>query len=160
MTNTYNRSDLDQFMALACAQDALKQTFDHSVQEYVDNGLLPLQLADEMMQNTTGADIMKWIGQQLEDSPVWSPALRDLDTNYRFGTSAKRPSGILAGEEEPMFYDKRFIRSGPVIQTEGFIKINPSGTAEENPEFGRHFLGRWQIGIDLANGRDFSPTED
>lgn len=160
MSNNYNRSDLDQFMAMAYAQDALKQTFDHSVQEYVDNGLLPLQLADEVMQNTTGADIMKWIGQQLEDSPVWSPALRDRDASYRFGTSAKRPSGILAGEEKPMFFDKRFIRSGPVIQTEGFVKINPSGTAEENPEFECRLLGRWQIGIDLADGRDFSSTED
>ena len=160
MPSTYNRSDFEQFMSLACAQDALKQTFDHSVQEYVDKGLLPLQLADEVMQNTTGADIMKCIGQQLEDSSVWSPALRDLDADCRFGTSAKRPSGILAGEEKPMFFDKRFIRSGPVIQTEGFVKIKPSGTAEESPEFGRHFLGRWQIGIDLADGRDFSPTED
>lgn len=160
MPSTYNRSDWEQFMSLACAQDALKQTFDHSVQEYVDNSLLPLQLADEVMQNTTGADIMKWIGQQLEDSPVWSPALRDLDAAYRFGTSAKRPSGIIAGEEKPMFFDKRFIRSGPVIQTEGFVKINPSSTAEKSPEFERRYMGRWQIGIDLSENRDFTPTKD
>lgn len=36
----------------------------------------------------------------------------------------------------------------------------PVGIAEENPEFERRYMGRWQIGIDLSEGRDFTPTKD
>ena len=147
-------------MSLADAQNALKQLYDHSIQEYAENGLIPQQLADEAIQNMTGADIMKWIRQQIVDSPSLSPALRELDAAYRWGTSVKQPNGILASEEKPRFIDKRFLNGGPVIQTEGFIKVNPVSAAEESPEFERRYMGRWQIGIDLSKSRDFTPTKD
>lgn len=160
MTSAYTRSEWEQLMSIAASQNALKQLYDQSIQEYVDNGLMPQQLADKAIQNTTGADIMEWIMQQIADSPSLPPALRGLDAVYRMGTSVKRPNGLLASEETPRFSDNRFLHCGPVIQTEGFIKVDPVGTAGEDPEFERRYMGRWQIGVDLADGRDFTPTKD
>ena len=42
----------------------------------------------------------------------------------------------------------------------GLADRPPVGISEESPEFERRYMGRWQIGIDLADGRDFTPTED
>ena len=160
MTSAYTRREWEQLMSIAASQDALKQLYDHIIQEYVDNGLIPQQLVGEARQNTTGADIMKWIENQILNPPTLSPALRDLDSAYLWGTSGKCPNGILASKEEPRFIDNRFHNCRPVIQNEGFVKLNPVSTAGENPEFERHYMGRWQIGIDLAEDRDFTPTED
>lgn len=65
MTSAYTRSELEQLMSLAASQNALKQLCDRTIQECVDNGLMPQKLADEAFQNTTGADTMEWIRRQI-----------------------------------------------------------------------------------------------
>lgn len=46
------------------------------------------------------------------------------------------------------------------IFLDGTADRPPVGLAEENPEFERRYMGRWQIGIDLSESRDFTPTKD
>ena len=103
-------------------QQVLKDTYDASVKAYVDNGLLPQSLADEMIRNMTGADVMKWVMQQTVDSP-----------------HIRTPTGIQAAAQRdiPPFHDNRpdyldaricalRYSDEPVIRRDGFIKIIPS----------------------------------
>lgn len=73
-------------------RQAMKDTFDASVQDYVDNGLLPSPLADEMKRNTTGEDVLKWVLSQTETTPY-----------------IRIPTGnqIVAQRDLPPFHDNR-----------------------------------------------------
>lgn len=71
---------------------ALKASFDDSVKFCVDNGLLPQSLADEMTENTTGRDVLKWVMAQTENAPC-----------------IRIPTGIqaVAQRDLPPFHDNR-----------------------------------------------------
>lgn len=97
----------------------LKASFDDSIKFYVDNGLLPQSLADEMIQNTEGLDVLKWVMSQTESA-----------------SCIRIPTGIQAAAQRdlPQFHDSRpdyldarmrvMRYSGdPVINTDGFVKI-------------------------------------
>ena len=101
---------------------ALKASFDDSIKCYVNNGLLPQSLADEMTENTTGHDVLKWVLNQTESAPY-----------------IRIPTGIqvVAQRDLPPFHDNRpdyldarmrvMRYSGdPVIKTDGFVKIIPT----------------------------------
>lgn len=103
-------------------QQVLKDTYDAIVKAYVDNGLLPQSLADEMIHNMTGADVLKWVMQQTVDSP-----------------HIRIPTGIqnAAQRDLPPFHDNRpdcldaricalRCADGKMIHNDGFIKIIPS----------------------------------
>lgn len=103
-------------------QQVLKDCYDSSVKAYVDNGLLPQSLADEMIHNMTGADVLKWVMQQTVDSPY-----------------IRTPTGIqfAAQRDLPPFHDNRpdcldaricalRYSDEPVIRRDSFIKIIPS----------------------------------
>ena len=101
---------------------ALKASFDDSIKFYVDNGLLPQSLADEMIQNTEGLDVLKWVMSQTESA-----------------SCIRIPTGIQAAAQRdlPQFHDSRpdyldarmrvMCYSGdPVIKNDGFVKIIPT----------------------------------
>lgn len=102
--------------------DALKASFDDSIKFYVDNGLLPQSLADEMTENTTGRDVLKWVMSQTASAPC-----------------IRIPTGIqaVAQRDLPPFHDNRpdyldarmrvmHYPGDPVIKTDGFVKIIPT----------------------------------
>lgn len=70
----------------------LKASFDDSIKFYVDNGLLPQSLADEMIQNTEGLDVLKWVMSQTESA-----------------SCIRIPTGIQAAAQRdlPQFHDSR-----------------------------------------------------
>ena len=101
---------------------ALKASLDDIVKAYVDNGLLPQSIADEITENTTGLDVLKWVLNQTESAPY-----------------IRIPTGIQAAVQRdlPSFHDNRpdcldaricaLRYSGdPVIKTDGFVKIVPA----------------------------------
>jgi hypothetical protein len=101
---------------------ALKASFDDTVKFYVDNGLLPQSIADEMTENTTGRDVLKWVLNQTERADF-----------------IRIPTGIQAVVQRdlPPFHDNRpdyldarirvmHYPGDPVIKTDGFVKIIPS----------------------------------
>lgn len=103
-------------------QQVLKQTFDASVKEYADKGLLPQALADEAIRNTNGAGILKWLKQQAEETP-----------HIRIPTGTQ----IVAQRDIPLFHDNRpdalaaricalRYADGKMIHNDGFIKILPA----------------------------------
>lgn len=107
---------------------ALKASFDDSVKTYVNNGLLPQSLADEMTENTTGRDVLKWVMNQTERAPC-----------------IRIPTGIqaVAQRDLPPFHDNRpdyldarmrvMRYSGdPAILKDGFIKIIPADGQEKD----------------------------
>ena len=59
----------DRLMDDLKLKQALKDSFDASVQSYADNGLLPQSFADEMKSNMTGAEVLKWVLTQTENAP-------------------------------------------------------------------------------------------
>lgn len=73
-------------------QQEVKACYDASVQLYADNGLLPQFLADEMKRNMTGAELVKWVLTQVENSPY-----------------IRIPTGnqIVAQRDLPPFHDNR-----------------------------------------------------
>jgi hypothetical protein len=101
---------------------ALKASLDDSVKAYVDNGLLPQSIADEITENTTGRDVLKWVLNQTESAPC-----------------IRVPTGkqIVAQRDLPPFHDNRpdcldaricalRYSSEPAIRKDGFIKIIPT----------------------------------
>lgn len=101
---------------------ALKASFDDTVKFYVDNGLLPQSLADEMTENTTGRDVLKWVMNQTESAPC-----------------IRIPTGIQAAAQRdlPPFHDNRpdyldarisVLRcsNAPVPDYNAFVKIIPT----------------------------------
>lgn len=101
---------------------ALKAILDGSVNWYVTNGLIPESIADEIIQNTTGRDVLKWVMNQTESAPY-----------------IRIPTGIQAAVQRdlPPFHDNRpdyldarmraMRYSGdPVIKSDGFVKIIPT----------------------------------
>lgn len=103
-------------------KQVLKDCYDSSVKAYVDNGLLPQSLADEMIHNMTGADVLKWVMQQTVDSPqIRIPTgtqivvQRDLSPFH---------------DNRPDYLDARICAlrysDEPVIRRDSFIQIIPS----------------------------------
>lgn len=101
---------------------ALKASFDDSIKTYVANGLLPQSLADEITENTTGRDVLKWVLNQTESADC-----------IRIPTGKQ----IVAQRDLPPFHDNRpdyldarmrVMRypGDPVIRNDGFIKIIPA----------------------------------
>lgn len=101
---------------------ALKASLDDSVKAYVDNGLIPQSIADEITENTTGLDVLKWVLNQMESAPC-----------IRIPTGTQ----IAAQRDLPSFYDNRpdcldaricalRYSSEPAIRRDGFIKIIPT----------------------------------
>ena len=101
---------------------ALKASFDDSVKTSVANGLLPQSLADEMTENTTGRDVLKWVMKQTERAPC-----------IRIPTGKQ----IVAQRDLPPFHDNRpdyldariaVLRcsNAPVSDYNAFVKIIPT----------------------------------
>ena len=101
---------------------ALKDIFDDSVNRCATNGLIPQSIADEMIQNTTGRDVLKWVLNQTESSP-----------HIRIPTGIQ----VVVQRDLPPFHDNRpdyldaricalRYSDDPVIKTDGFVKIIPT----------------------------------
>ena len=112
----------DRLLADLKLRQVMKDAFDASVQDYVDNGLLPSSLADKVKRNTTGEDVLKWVLSQAETAPC-----------------VRIPTGkqIVAQRDLPPFHDNRpdcldaricalRYSSEPAIRKDGFIKIIPT----------------------------------
>ena len=69
MTDPVTQSFDPSLMADLKLQQTVKDCYDCSVQLYADNGLIPQSLADEMKRNMTGADVLKSVLSQAENSP-------------------------------------------------------------------------------------------
>lgn len=100
----------------------LKAWLDDSIKCYVDNGLLPQSIADEITESTTGRDVLKWVLNQTERAsciriPAGNQAVaqRDLPPFH---------------DNRPDYLDARMrvmrYSGDPVIHKDGFIKIIPA----------------------------------
>lgn len=101
---------------------ALKDIFDDSVNRCATNGLIPQSIADEITQNTTGRDVLKWVMNQTESAPyiriptgIQAVAQRDLH---------------LFHDNRPDCLDARICAlrysDAPVINKDCFVKIIPT----------------------------------
>ena len=122
MPNPVTESLADRLMDDLKLKQALKDSFDASVQDYADNGLLPQFLADEIKSNMTGAEVLKWVLTQTENAPY-----------------TRIPTGrqVVAQRELPPFHDNRpdcldarhyamRFSAEPAIRNDAFIKIIPT----------------------------------
>ena len=100
----------------------LKAWLDDSIKFYVDNGLLPQSLADEITENATGRDVLKWVLNQTERAPC-----------------IRIPTGIQAAAQRdlPPFHDNRpdyldarisalRCSNAPLPDYNAFVKIIPT----------------------------------
>ena len=112
----------DRLMDDLKLKQALKDSFDASVQDYADNGLLPQFLADEIKSNMTGAEVLKWVMTQTTNAPYPRiPTGRQVVAQRKLPPFHDNRPGCL----DARLYAMRF--SGePAIRNDGFIKLIPT----------------------------------
>ena len=122
MTDPVTEPLADRLMDDLKLKQALKDSFDASVQDYADNGLLPQFLADEIKSNMTGAEVLKWVMTQTENAP-----------HTRIPTGRQ----VVAQRELPPFHDNRpdcldarhyamRFSAEPAIRNNASIKLLPT----------------------------------